>query len=301
MDIAEINAQFPEIFDAFFFCLGACVGSFLNVCIYRIPKGESIVRPPSHCACGKPIRWFDNLPIVGWFLLRGRARCCGRRISFRYPFVETLTAAIFLALWTTATPYAAFAGMVFAAIMIFCAFVDIDHMMLPDFATIGGTAAGFALSLMMPQIHGTLIEDAPFAASVVASGIKSAVGIAVGSGVLYWVRTLGECVFKKEAMGEGDVILIGCIGAFCGWQGAIFAIFGGSIIGALTMIPIVATKRVFSKKSAPRKKFADGSEADPLAIPFGPWLACGGLLYFVFLKTWVDSYFANIASAFFGM
>lgn len=107
---------------------------------------------------------------------------------------------------------------------------------------------------MMPQIHGTLIEDAPFAASVVASGIKSAVGIAVGSGVLYWVRTLGECVFKKEAMGEGDVILIGCIGSFCGWQGAIFAIFGGSIIGALTMIPIVATSSDSFRKNPRRAK-----------------------------------------------
>ena len=101
-------------------------------------------------------------------------------------------------------------------------------------------------------------------------------------------------------MGEGDVILIGCIGAFCGWQGALFAIFGGSIIGALTMIPMVATKKLVLKKSA-KKRFGDGSEADPLAIPFGPWLAFGGMFYFMFLKDWVDLYFSNIARAFFGI
>ncbi len=301
MDIAEINSQFPAIFDVFFFCVGACVGSFLNVCIYRIPKGESIMRPPSHCACGKPIKWFDNIPIAGWFLLGGKARCCGRRISFRYPFVELLTALVFLALWAMNTPYVAFAGMMFSFIMIFCTFVDIDNMMLPDFATIGGTVAGFLISLMMPQIHGAVIPDAPFAASVIASGIKSALGIVVGTGILYWIRILGECVFKKEAMGEGDVLLIGCIGAFCGWQGAMFAIFGGSIIGALTMIPIVATKRLVLKKRGKKARADLDPENDPLAIPFGPWLAFGGMFYFMFVKDLIDMYFAGVSNAFFGI
>ena len=302
MDISETIAQFPIIMDIFFFCIGACVGSFLNVCILRLPKGESIVSPPSHCACGKNIKWYDNLPIISWFVLRGRARCCKTRISFRYPFVEALTALTFLAMWQMLPIHQAICGMVFAFIMIFCTFVDIDTMTLPDFATVGGAIVGFVLSIAMPQLQNAYIQDVPHAVSIIVSAIKSIIGIAVGSGVLYWLRLLGECVFKKEAMGEGDVILVGCIGAFCGWQGAIFAIFGGSLIGAFSMIPIVATKKVFAKKSkSTPHKFDDGTEADPLAIPYGPWLALGGMLYYLFFRDFVDSYFANIATIFFGV
>ena len=302
MDISETIAQFPIIMDIFFFCIGACVGSFLNVCILRLPKGESIVSPPSHCACGKNIKWYDNLPIISWFVLRGRARCCKTRISFRYPFIEALTAFTFLAMWQMLPIHQAICGMVFAFIMIFCTFVDIDTMTLPDFATVGGAIVGFVLSIAMPQLQNAYMQDMPHAVSVIVSAIKSIIGIAVGSGVLYWLRLLGECVFKKEAMGEGDVILVGCIGAFCGWQGAIFAIFGGSLIGAFSMIPIVATKKVFAKKSeSTPHKFDDGTEADPLAIPYGPWLALGGMLYYLFFRDFVDSYFANIATIFFGV
>ena len=301
MDISETIAQFPMIMDVFFFCIGACIGSFLNVCIFRLPKGESIVSPPSHCACGKLIKWYDNLPIIGWILLRGKARCCKRPISFRYPFVETLTALIFLALWLLLPVHQAISGMVFASIMIFCTFVDIDTMTLPDFATVGGAVVGFILSIAMPQLQNAYMPDMPFVASIIVSGLKSIIGIAVGSGILYWLRLLGECVFKKEAMGEGDVILVGCIGAFCGWQGAVFAIFGGSLIGAFSMIPIVATKKFVVKNSKNKPhKFEDGTEADPLAIPYGPWLALGGLLYYIFLRDFVDTYFANIATVFFG-
>jgi len=297
MGISEAAAQFPEIISAFFFCIGACAGSFLNVCIIRIPKGESIVSPPSHCACGKPIKWHDNIPILGWFFLRGKARCCGSRISFRYPLVEFATAALFLAMWLVLPPQQAVGGMVFGSLMIFCAGVDIDTMTLPDFATVGGAVLGFGLSLAMPQIQGEYPDGAPFAAEVIISGARSAAGIIVGSGVLYWVRTLGGCVLKKEAMGEGDVILAGCIGAFCGWKGALFAIFAGSIIGALTLVPIAATKKFSKKKSAP-KKFDDGTEADPLAFPFGPWLALGALLYYVFLRGFADAYIGSAALLF---
>ncbi len=303
MEINETISQFPAIMDVLFFCIGACVGSFLNVCILRIPKGESIISPPSHCACGKPIKWFDNLPIIGWLLLRGKARCCGSRISFRYPFVETLTACVFLALWTILPTEQAIGGMVFASIMIFCTFVDIDTMTLPDFATVGGAIVGFVISITMPQLQNAEIADAPFAASIMAGVIKSAVGIIVGSGVLYWLRLLGECVFRKEAMGEGDVILVGCIGAFCGWQGAVFAIFGGSIIGAFSMLPIVATRKIVNKKPSKKSRKSVNSDEipEPLAIPYGPWLALGGMLYFVILRDWVDAYFSNIAALLFGI
>ena len=204
-------------------------------------------------------------------------------------------------MWVLLPIHQAVCGMIFASLMIFCTFVDIDTMTLPDFATVGGTIVGFILSIMMPQLQNVYMPDMPFVASIITAGIKSIIGIAVGTGILYWLRLLGECVFKKEAMGEGDVILVGCIGAFCGWQGAIFAIFGGSLIGAFSMIPIVATKKFVAKKSTKKvHTFEDGTEADPLAIPYGPWLALGGLLYYIFLRDAVNAYFANIATAFFG-
>ncbi len=312
--LAEINQAFPYFFPTVVFLFGACVGSFLNVCIYRIPAGKSIVSPPSHCACGKPIAWYDNIPILGWFLLRGRARCCGRRISFRYPLVEILTAAVFCRMFVAHEPAVAFAGMLFAALMIFCAFVDIDTMTLPDFATVGGTAAGVALSVLIPQLHSAEIEGAPFLASAVASATSAVCGIAVGSGLLYWVRLGGEVVFRREAMGEGDVILIGAIGAFCGWQGALFAIFAGSLIGAIVMLPLCAIKILFSKKSEPRKSGKGkkrsgnkegegdedgGEEFAPDAIPYGPWLALGGLLYYMFFSDWVCAYFDAVGALLF--
>ena len=313
--LAEINQVFPYFFPTVVFLFGACVGSFLNVCIYRIPAGKSIVSPPSHCACGKPIAWYDNIPILGWFLLRGRARCCGRRISFRYPLVEILTAAVFCRMFAAYEPAVAFAGMLFAALMIFCAFVDIDTMTLPDFATVGGTTAGVALSVLIPQLHSAEIEGAPFFASAVASATSAVCGIAVGSGLLYWVRLGGEVVFRREAMGEGDVILIGAIGAFCGWQGALFAIFAGSHIGAVVMLPLCAIKILFSKKSELRKSGKGkkrsenkesggnedgGEEFAPDAIPYGPWLALGGLLYYMFFSDWVCAYLDAVGKLLFG-
>ncbi len=301
MDIALINENYPWIFTAVFFLLGACVGSFLNVCILRLPKGESIISPPSHCACGKPIKFYDNIPILSWLLLRGKARCCGRRISPRYFAVELLTAALFAFAWASNAPQTAAAGMVFISIMIFCAFVDIDTMMLPDFATIGGTATGAILSAMLPELHDIHLEEYPFAVSAVASLICSCAGILVGSGMLYWIRLLGQTVFRREAMGEGDVILIGCIGAFCGWQGALFAIFGGSLIGSLIMIPIFAITRLLKTDKAKKSKLAESENPEEIegAIPFGPWLALGGILYFLFFREITDSYFQNFTAIFF--
>ena len=301
MNLAETNEAFPLIFQIFFFCFGACVGSFLNVCIFRIPAGKSIVSPPSHCACGKPIAWYDNIPILAWFFLRGRARCCGSRISFRYPLVETLTALVFLGMWCLLPPVPALAGMFFASLMIFCAFVDIDTMTLPDFATVGGTLLGFLISLLLPGFHGIEVEGAPYFVSMISSAVTSAVGIAVGSGIVYWIRLLGECVFGREAMGEGDVILAGCIGAFCGWQGAVFAVFGGSVIGAFLLLPILAAAKLFGKKrSRKNKKISDGEDfGDSAVVPFGPWLALGAILYYMFLSDFVDAYFANFALAIF--
>ena len=117
-DYAEINAIAPWFFPIVVFVLGSCIGSFLNVVIYRVPAGQSIVTPSSHCGCGLPIAWYDNIPILSWFILQGRTRCCGQSYSFRYAIVELLTALLFLACWFAFPPAKALVGMLFISILI---------------------------------------------------------------------------------------------------------------------------------------------------------------------------------------
>lgn len=311
----ELFKEFPSIIAAFIFCFGACVGSFLNVCIYRIPAGLSIIRPASRCACGVPIKGFFNIPIFGWLILRGKASCCGRKISMRYPIVELLTAIIFLILWLSMPADKAIVGMLFSSLMIFCTFVDIDTMTLPDAATVGGVVVGFIISCALPSLHDALIGDLPYIASSIAGGICSLTGIVVGAGAVYCVRLAGEIAFGREAMGEGDIILVACVGAFCGWQGAIFSLFGGAVLGSVILLPLLLLKGIFSKakkyseKNKKEKKksklaksdnseSADSESAGALEIPFGPWIALGGLVYYIFLSNAVDAYFAGLAEIF---
>src|SRR5262249_37518909 len=144
----------PWFFPLVAFMIGACVGSFLNVVIYRMPKEESIVTPGSHCACGQPIRWFDNIPILSWLILRGKARCCGRSFSFRYPFVELLTAALFVGCLLKSPPAVAIIGWVFISCLIAATFIDLDHFIIPDEFTIGLGLLGVCLSIFVPALHG---------------------------------------------------------------------------------------------------------------------------------------------------
>ena len=287
MTMLEILSEFPIIMQVCVFCIGACIGSFLNVCIFRIPNGKSIVKPPSHCKCGKLIKFYDNIPIFSWFILRGKARCCKSKISFRYPLVESLTAVLFLLLWLNFTPAVAFAYMVFVCIMIFCTFVDIDTITLPDIVTIGGTILGILISLSIPSLHGVdTTNTLPVLAHLKSMGI-SIIAVMLASGFLYWFRLLAECILKREAMGEGDVILLGCIGAFCGWKGALFALFGGSVLGCFIILPIVLIKQIASKQN----------NSAEIEIPFGPWLALGAVVY-IFMAEYVNVYISNFISIF---
>lgn len=286
-NIAIAYEHAPWIFSIFFFCLGACVGSFLNVCIYRIPYGKSIVRPASHCACGKPIAWYDNIPIISWFILRGKARCCGRHFSFRYAFIEFMTACIYSYLWETMAWKPALVFMFFISLLIVISYIDYDTMELSDILTIGGTLSGVLLSTLVPQIHFFDMQEYSLLWAI-RGFIVSILGVLVGTGILYWIRLLSEYIFNREAMGEGDVILIGCIGAFCGWQGAIFAIFGGSIVGAFVLVPMLTIVKLFG-----------GGRNFKGEVPFGPWLSIGALAYVVFFAPYVDAYFETLKNTFF--
>ncbi len=288
--IEEVEAALPWFFPILAFCIGACMGSFINVCIYRIPAGQSIFRPPSRCrACGQPIPPYLNLPVLAWIILRGKARCCGAPISIRYPFVEFLTAALFLASWLRLPPLLALIGWLWIFIALCLAFIDLDHMVIPDRFSIGGLLAGVVLSVIFPVLHGI---ESPYALLGSIQGFFNALtGALIGSAIILWIMILGELVLRKEALGFGDVKLMGAIGAFCGWQGSVFSLFAGAILGTVVLGLLQITYAVIPLKrpgGAPERFLGK-------KIPFGPFLAGASLLYYLFLGPVVDEYFTSLA------
>lgn len=264
----EILNHHPIFCAVFVTLLGASIGSFLNVVIYRVPAEKSIVTPGSHCACGTSIAWYDNVPILSWLLLRGRARCCGSPFSFRYPFVELLTAGLFLACWLHFPPVVAVVGWVFLSCLVCASFIDLDHMIIPDAFTLGLGVVGVILSILVPALH--FQSDDFYLLAGFRAAIISLQGLLVGSGLVMWIALLAEIIFKKEAIGLSNVKFVGAIGAFTGWEGAVIAFFSGAVIGTLWIrlgwfIP---------------QKVRDGSN-----VPFGPMLAIAGAIYFLWPRS----------------
>ena len=294
-DYASFSAEFPWFFQVASFLFGAIVGSFLNVCIYRIPAGKSIVSPGSRCACGKPIAPYDNIPILSWLILRGRARCCGRPYSIRYPLVELLTGGLFLACWLLFPPVKAACGMLFCSALICATFIDLDTMEIPDVFSVGLGITGFALSLFFPALHGQSHEI--FIVACMRSAVIALQGMFIGAGLVMWIAVIGYTVLKKDAMGIGDVKLVGAIGAFCGWQGTVTSVFGGAILGTIWFIGAMLWEKISGKKMAfksPEEGEAPSELGLSAHVPFGPMLAIAGLLHFLFLHRWVDAYFAEL-------
>ena len=296
---AEIAAAFPWFFPALATLLGACIGSFLNVVIYRVPAQQSIVTPGSHCACGQPIAWYDNIPVLSWILLRGRARCCGRKFSFRYPFVELLTSALFLVCWLQFPPAVAVCGWIFISALICATFIDLDHMIIPDVFTLGLGVAGVILSVAVPALHGQ--HDPLFAMASIRSGLISLQGLLVGSGLVLWVALLAEAALKKEAMGFGDVKFVGAIGAFSGWQGAVVTLFGGAVVGMIWFSLALIWQKFSGRSTAPAALKAESPEGEPTAmgfgvqVPFGPMLAIAAAIYFLFLRDAASIWFSQFS------
>ena len=204
--------------------LGASIGSFLNVCIYRLPEGESVVSPRSRCPqCGMQIGWRDNFPVLSYLLLRGRCRGCGTRISAQYPLVELATALIWVAAVVRyGVQWQALGVAIFFTLLLGIALTDARTYIIPDEFTIGGTLVGIALSAAPGGI--TLSQ--------------SLVGAAVGFGLLYLAGMLGEWWLEKPAMGGGDIKMMAMVGAFLGPIGAILAIFLGALVGSIVFLPI---------------------------------------------------------------
>jgi len=231
------------------FILGAVVGSFLNVCIYRIPAGKSIVSPPSACPhCGQHIRWFQNIPILSYLFLGGKCASCRTVISLRYPAIEALTGLLFALVlynfsFSTATPV----YWMFVAALIVITFIDLDHQIIPDVISLPGIIVGFICSFFIPWL----------------SWLDSLLGIVIGGGILLTIAWIYEKVAKREGMGGGDIKLLGMLGAFLGWKAVLPIIFIASLIGSLIGIPLMLLQKRDTK----------------LAIPFGPFLAFAATVY----------------------
>ncbi len=224
--------------------LGAVIGSFLNVVIYRLPREESISFPPSHCpSCGAGIRARDNVPILGYLVLRGRCRDCSAPISPRYPLVEGLMAALSVALWARFGLSPAFGVyFVFVAGLVAVTFIDIDHRIIPDSLSLGGVVAGFVASFVTP-----------------VGWLDSLVGIGLGGGVLLAVAGGYYLLTRREGMGLGDVKLLAAIGAFLGWRAVLFTVLVSSLTGSAVGLSLAALR----------------SSGLKLEVPFGPFLALG--------------------------
>lgn len=270
------------------FIVGACIGSFLNVCIYRIPRNQSIVRPGSQCPfCKTKIQWYDNIPIFSWLILGGRCRHCKKAISYKYPLIEILTAILFSISWHFLDPKLAIIGMVFVSLLIIATFIDFDHLIIPDRITMGGFILGCVISIIVPELHG-LTQHEPYVIKSFFSLITALKGAFLGSGLLIWIAFLSEVILKQETMGLADIKLMGCIGSFCGWQGALFSIGAGAVLAVVILIPFLLIKKWLYKEETLSHK----------VIPFGPWLSLGAILYFIVLRKPVDTYFNSFINLF---
>ncbi len=255
---------------ALIFILGLCLGSFLNVCVYRIPLGKSVVWPPSSCPnCNSYIKWYDNIPVISWFLLHAKCRSCKLPVSVVYPVIELLTGFFFLTIWLI-YGFSWFTPIYMLAVfgLLLGTFIDLEHMILPDRLTIGGMILFPMLSVLFPPLQGE---------TAWLSGLKdSLIGLAAGFGSLWLVRAIGTAALKKEAMGFGDVKLMGALGALFGWEAVIYIVFFSALIGSVAGITLIALHR-------------KGIQSQ---IPYGPyislaafsWLLGGFRLWQVYLS-----------------
>ena len=251
--------MYGEVTAAIFF--GAIIGSFLNVCIHRLPLRESLLWPRSRCPqCAKTIAWYDNFPVFSYFWLRGRCRACRRHISWRYPLVEALNATGYgLIIWRFGFSASALVYLLLWSSLIVISFIDLDHMIIPDRITLPGIGLGLvAGTLLLPQWW------------------DSVVGLLVGGGILYFMAWISPYLFGKEGMGGGDIKLLAMIGAFLGWKPAILTIFFGGLLGAVVGVTLMAV-RVITREAY---------------LPFGPFLSLGAVVVILYgqeILTWYGS------------
>jgi len=324
----------PDLFPlhlAIVFVFGALMGSFFNVCIYRLPLGQSVNRPRrSFCpSCGTMIEWYDNIPLLSYVALGGLCRHCGCRISGRYWVVELLTALLFSAVfwvhgYTLATPMLLF----LTGILVVSTFTDLDHWIIPDSISLGGAALGIigvlAISATGASAQSGYLGRAPYVAfpfdrwGAWGMAANSLVGAAFGYLLLWTVGVVGSLIFRKEAMGMGDMKLFACIGAFLGWQGCLVVLAIASFVGATIGLSLIAAQWIVAKlwpaassialeSPPPISRGTEVETADAAApqsienqakpprkgrqlhhLPFGPYIAVAGYVVALFFKPMTD-------------
>jgi leader peptidase (prepilin peptidase)/N-methyltransferase len=243
------------------FIFGLCIGSFLNVCIYRIPAEISIAFPGSACPnCQTTIKFYDNIPLLSYLSLGGKCRQCQAPISWRYPLIECLTGSISLGLYLKfGLSIETAVYFIFISTLIVITFIDIDHRIIPDRITIPGILFFFIIAFAIPSL----------------SWLESLLGILIGGGSLFAVAVLYHLLTRKEGMGGGDIKLLAMIGALVGWKGVFFTIFVSSAVGTLVGLSIMIATRQNLK----------------LAVPFGPFLSIGAATYVFFGPELISWYF----------
>lgn len=225
---------------------GLCIGSFLNVVIHRLPRGQSIVTPPSRCPkCGYRLQWYDNVPVLGWLMLGGRCRKCRAPISAQYPIVEFITGALFvLVVWATPDVALMVSRLTLVCVLIALFGIDLEHQILPNSITLPGIIIGLIFS------------------AVAAPGWKDAVlGVLLGGGLLYGIAAAYYLVRREEGLGMGDVKMLAMIGAFLGWKAVLVTLVLSSFSGAIVGVGLIAAQRGGMR----------------VALPFGTFLALGAL------------------------
>jgi len=246
------------------FIFGSIIGSFLNVCIYRIPRDLSVVFPSSSCpSCGRPIRFYDNIPIISYLLLMGKCRACKAKISARYPLVEFLNGIFYAfamyrfgsdSLWTVLIYF------IFLSSLVVITFIDIDFQIIPDAITLPGIPIALLLgSTVLPDPF----QGFDYFQQFQPLGFKSSlIGMISGGGFFYLVAVLGRALLKKDAMGGGDIKMMAMVGGLMGWKAVILTTFMASLFGSVIGISLIALKgRKWGSK-----------------IPFGPYLALGAVI-----------------------
>jgi len=223
-----------------------CVGSFLNVCIYRLPLEQSLLWPASHCpTCAQPLKWFDNVPVVAWLALGGRCRSCKTCISGVYPVVEALTGVMFVwATWEYGIDWLLASRLLFGCALIVLFFIDLEHRILPNVITIPGTIIGFLLSFVTPP-----------------GWVSSLIGLVVGGLIPLVVAEIYYRVRHVEGLGMGDVKMLALIGAFLGWQHVLLTLVVASFLGSLVGLPLAIRQRDMKA-----------------SMPFGTFLAIAAML-----------------------
>ncbi|MBU1196054.1 MAG: prepilin peptidase [Proteobacteria bacterium] len=257
-----MSFDFPGI-NLYIFIIGACVGSFLNVCIYRIPENKSIISPGSSCPnCSKSIPFYLNIPILSYVFLSGRCKFCKTPISIRYPLIESLTGGIALLtfLWFGPTLSAVY-WFVFICTLLTLSVIDMDHQIIPDVISLPGIIIFASSFYFIPDM----------------TVKKTLIGIFAGGGSLYAVALFYSLIRNKEGMGGGDIKLLAMIGAAIGFKGVFFTIFAGSLIGTVAGIILMLYNQVADMQ---------------LKIPFGPFLSAGAVLYIFFGPDVIAWYFS---------